>query len=165
MKSKGTNYLLLIEQIASALLKRNWRLCVAESCTGGGLAYTLTELAGSSLWFERGFVTYSNRAKHELLAVTEKCLTEFGAVSEQTACQMASGALQNSDAHIAFSITGIAGPGGGSKLKPVGLVCFAWQLLNSDAEATTKIFKGDRKSVREAAIEFSLLKLIDLLAN
>ena len=111
--------ILIVEQIAALLLKKSKRLAVAESCTGGWVAKALTDLAGSSVWFERGFVTYSNQAKHEMLGVAESTLETYGAVSQETVFEMAIGALINSQADFSLSISGIAGPGGGSAEKPV----------------------------------------------
>lgn len=126
-------------------------LATAESCTGGWAAQTVTSVAGSSAWFDRGFVTYSNAAKRELLGVRDETLARHGAVSEETAREMARGALQRSDATVAVSITGVAGPGGGSPDKPVGTVCIAWA-VGDDVKSETRRFSGDRESVRRQSV-------------
>lgn len=150
----------LTTQLANLLLKRRWKLVTAESCTGGGLAFYLTKIPGSSDWFERGFVTYSNASKEELLGVKPETLNNFGAVSKLTACEMAEGALQKSPAQLSIAITGIAGPAGGSKEKPVGTVWFAWSSINAETESYMEIFSGNRDDVREKSIELALQKLI-----
>ena len=160
---------LLVEQLAELLIKHQKQLSVAESCTGGWVAKELTDLSGSSAWFERGFVTYSNQAKHEMLGVAESTLTTYGAVSEETVTAMAIGALNNSHADCSLSVSGIAGPTGGSAEKPVGLVWFSWA-VTEDAQqktlATVKhVFKGNRDSVRQQAVEYVLKELITLLKN
>ena len=126
--AKYTNLIIsdVAAQLGQALKARGFMLAMAESCTGGLVAESITSIAGSSAWFDRGFVTYSNAAKIDMLGVSGKTLEAFGAVSEQTAAEMAAGALRNSTSQIAGSITGIAGPGGGSEEKPVGTVCFGW---------------------------------------
>ena len=126
-------------------------LATAESCTGGWAAQAVTSVAGSSAWFDRGFVTYSNAAKRELLGVRDETLTRHGAVSEETAREMARGALQRSDATVAVSITGVAGPEGGSPDKPVGTVCFAWA-VGDEVKSETRRFSGDRESVRRQSV-------------
>jgi nicotinamide-nucleotide amidase len=126
-------------------------LATAESCTGGWVAQAVTSVAGSSAWFDRGFVTYTNAAKRELLGVLAETLERHGAVSEQTAREMALGALQRSAATIAVSITGIAGPGGGSADKPVGMVCFAWATARG-LTSETRRFSGDREGVRRQSV-------------
>jgi nicotinamide-nucleotide amidase len=126
-------------------------LALAESCTGGMVAAAITSIAGSSAWFDRGFVTYSNAAKMEMLDVAESTLNRYGAVSEHTATEMAIGALQHSAANISGSITGIAGPDGGSLEKPVGTVCFAWAGVNIQPITETCLFHGDRNAIRQQA--------------
>ena len=153
----------LAERLGVLLLQAQQRLVTAESCTGGGLAELVTRIAGSSQWFERGFVTYSNAAKQELLGVTTAMLEESGAVSEQTALAMARGALRHSHADISVAITGIAGPDGGSDDKPVGTVCFAWANRDGDAKVTQTWFQGDRMQVREQSCLLALQGLIDIL--
>ena len=122
------------QELARVLIKNNWHLSTAESCTGGMVAASITELAGSSEWFERGYVTYSNQAKSEDIDVSQNLIEQYGAVSDQVARAMALGAKQNSGSDIALSITGIAGPTGGSPEKPVGTVCFAWVLANDQMD-------------------------------
>lgn len=140
-------------------------ITAAESCTGGGVAFELTKIPGSSLWFERGFVTYSNLAKIQMLGVNEQSIDQFGAVSEEIAKQMAEGALKASSATVSLSITGIAGPEGGSLEKPVGTCWFAWSGTAFETLAKQKIFIGDRNSVRSQAILFSLKKLLQLIES
>lgn len=139
-----------------------WLLATAESCTGGLIAASCTELAGSSAWFERGFVSYSNASKTDLLGVDASLITEHGAVSEAVARAMAQGALAHSRAQVALAVTGVAGPGGGSATKPVGTVCFAWAYpggLHSEVQH----FSGDRAQVRAATVQHSLTRLLALL--
>ncbi len=156
---------MIVQELARTLLKNKWHLTTAESCTGGLVAASITELAGSSEWFERGFVTYSNQAKSEDLHVSPHLIEEHGAVSDAVARAMALGAKQNSGSEIALSITGIAGPTGGSIEKPVGTVCFAWVLANNAIYSETKLFEGNRKTIREQACEFSLKRLLELVIN
>jgi nicotinamide-nucleotide amidase len=151
------------EQLAELFLKTSSKLVTAESCTGGGLAEILTRIPGSSAWFERGFVSYSNESKNELLSVSFKTLEQFGAVSEETAIAMAEGALENSHADYSVSITGIAGPDGGTQEKPVGTVCFAWCKRNQGGNTTRIQFDGDRLKVREQACMLALQGLLDQL--
>ena len=155
----------LVERLAASMLLNRLRLAAAESCTGGGLAYLLTSVAGSSDWFERGFVTYSNESKHELLAVPAATLDRFGSVSEQTAAAMAEGALARSPADVSVAITGIAGPGGGTPGKPVGTVCFAWGRRGGSTRTTMVRFDGDRQQVREQSILMALQGLLDLVES
>ena len=154
----------LTKTLADILLSRNWTLSLAESCTGGLVCATLTELAGSSEWFERGYITYSNEAKNECLGVPAQLIESHGAVSEQTAKAMAEGARINSGSDVAISITGIAGPSGGSADKPVGTVCFGWATENQSLTKTMR-FDGDRQAVRRQATEFVLTELIALLRS
>ncbi|MDP3440089.1 MAG: nicotinamide-nucleotide amidase [Azonexus sp.] len=150
----------LAQELGNALLARGELLTAAESCTGGWLAQTATAIAGSSNWFERGFVTYSNAAKVEMLGVSEATLARHGAVSEATARAMAQGALAHSRAQWSVAITGIAGPGGGSAGKPVGTVCFAWASKDGGCEAEIRCFDGDRATVREQAVRHALQGLL-----
>ncbi|HSH42651.1 MAG TPA: CinA family protein [Arenicellales bacterium] len=143
----------LVEDLARELLDRQWRCVTAESCTGGGIARALTELAGSSDWFERGFVTYSNEAKQDMLGVRDETLARHGAVSEETAREMAEGALARSRGQAAIAVTGIAGPSGSSPTKPVGTVVFAWALEGGATATRVRHFEGDRQAVREASVE------------
>jgi nicotinamide-nucleotide amidase len=149
------------QNLATALLAKGWQLAVAESCTGGLIAAACTDLAGSSAWFERGFVTYSNTAKTELLGVPEALLAQHGAVSEPVAAAMAQGALQRSRAHIAASVTGIAGPTGATAGKPVGMVCFGFATTASVSTVTMQ-FAGDRAAVRQQAVDYALAQLLRL---
>lgn len=150
----------LARQLGDALLARGELLTAAESCTGGWLAQSVTAIAGSSNWFERGFVTYSNAAKVEMLGVPETTLARHGAVSEATVRAMAQGALAHSRAHWSVAITGIAGPGGGSAEKPVGTVCFAWAAKDGGCEAEIRCFGGDRAVVREQSVRHALRGLL-----
>jgi nicotinamide-nucleotide amidase len=152
-----------VQTLATALLAKGWQLAVAESCTGGMIAAACTDVAGSSAWFERGFVTYSNAAKTEMLGVPEALLAQHGAVSEPVAAAMAQGALQRSHAHIAASVTGIAGPSGATAGKLVGMVCFGF-VTESGVSTVTMHFKGDRAAVRQRAVDYALAQLLSLSA-
>jgi nicotinamide-nucleotide amidase len=138
-------------------------LVTAESCTGGWVAQAVTAVPGSSHWFDRGFVTYTNTSKQEMLGVRQETLEAFGAVSEQTVSEMAKGALQYSPGDISVAISGIAGPSGGSSDKPVGTVCMAWALKGDQPEATTYDFQGDREAVRRQAVIAAMKGLIERL--
>ncbi|HSH06485.1 MAG TPA: nicotinamide-nucleotide amidohydrolase family protein [Burkholderiales bacterium] len=138
-------------------------LVTAESCTGGWVAQAITAVAGSSGWFERGYVTYSNAAKQESLGVQTETLQRCGAVSEETARAMAQGALAASHATVAVAVTGVAGPSGGSPEKPVGMVCFAWALRDRQPRSETRRFTGDRGAVRRQSVIRSLQGLIEVL--
>ncbi len=153
----------LAEDLGIALQARNQSLTLAESCTGGMAAQVVTSISGSSLTFERGFVTYSNPSKQELLGVAASTLEAFGAVSEEVAREMALGALKNSHAQVAGSITGIAGPNGGSVDKPVGTVCFAWTGTTIPLQSITCHFEGDRHSIRQQSVAALLANLIAAL--
>jgi nicotinamide-nucleotide amidase len=146
----------LAEHLGRELLGRGEWLATAESCTGGWAAQAVTAVAGSSAWFDRGFVTYSNAAKAEMLGVSEAALERDGAVAETTARAMAQGALKHSRADWALAITGIAGPGGGTAQKPVGMVCFAWAYRDGACEALTCHFAGSRAEIREQAVRIAL---------
>ncbi|MCX7896859.1 MAG: nicotinamide-nucleotide amidohydrolase family protein [Rhodocyclaceae bacterium] len=153
--------------LGEACRARGLLVATAESCTGGWLAQVITHTAGSSGWFERGFVTYANAAKVEMLGVAEQTLAAHGAVSLETAREMASGALAHSHAHLAVAITGIAGPTGGSLDKPVGAVCFAWAARAPDGairllRSERQHFSGDREAIRRQAVIHALQGLIDL---
>jgi nicotinamide-nucleotide amidase len=152
----------LARTLGERLLAQKQLLVTAESCTGGWAAQVATSVAGSSAWFERGFVTYSNEAKQELLGVSEAILRKHGAVSEETAREMAAGALARSRGTVALSVTGVAGPGGGSPDKPVGTVCFAWAGFGS-VKSQTLYFKGDRESVRRQSVIHALEGVLKLL--
>ncbi len=149
--------------VGARLKARGLLLATAESCTGGWVAQEVTAIAGSSEWFERGFVTYSNAAKMEMLGVTAATLAAHGAVSEQTAGEMAAGALAHSKAQLALSITGVAGPGGGSAEKPVGMVCFGWAGAGGEVLTVTRNFSGDRDSVRRQAVICALQGVLERL--
>ncbi|ENM5785822.1 nicotinamide-nucleotide amidase [Vibrio metoecus] len=155
--------LLMSQQLGLLLAKQQQILTTSESCTGGGVAYWVTEVAGSSAWFDRSFVTYSNEAKQEMIGVREATLQQFGAVSEQTVEEMALGALLHSRATLAAAISGIAGPGGGSAEKPVGTVCFGFASVQGWLQIETCHFTGDREQVRQQAIEHVLQSLIQHL--
>lgn len=153
----------LAAQVGRVLRMRGWRVATAESCTGGLVAGAITSIAGSSDWFERGFVTYSNEAKHEMLGVPCALIEAHGAVSDAVARAMAEGTLANSTAQCAVSVTGVAGPGGGTPAKPVGMVCFGWAAVDGRPLVATRRFSGDREAVRAAAVEVALTGLIDFL--
>ena len=152
-------------ELGRLLLKHNHVLATAESCTGGGVATAVTDIAGSSAWFDRAFVTYSNEAKMEMLDVLPDSLEQYGAVSETIVEQMVQGALKNSNATIAVSISGIAGPGGASAEKPVGTVCFAWANKTGWQQVMTQHFSGDRSEVRSQAVEYAIKILCDYLGE
>ena len=155
----------LAKELGAALKAHGYTLTLAESCTGGLVAQAITSVAGSSAWFDRGFVTYSNLAKIEMLGVSAQTLEKFGAVSEQTASEMASGALKNSHVQMAGSITGIAGPDGGTLEKPVGTVCFAWADANQPMLTDTQHFQGNREEIRQQAAIAMMAGLIYRLSN
>jgi nicotinamide-nucleotide amidase len=148
--------------VADLLLNRQWMLVTAESCTGGMIAAACTDLAGSSAWFERGFVTYSNAAKTELLGVDAALIAKHGAVSEPVARAMVLGALARSHAQVAIAVTGVAGPSGGSADKPVGTVWLGWATPNQ-VVTEHRHFEGDRAAVRVATLRHALNRLVDLL--
>jgi nicotinamide-nucleotide amidase len=153
----------LAKRVGQRLKAAGQVLVTAESCTGGWVAQAVTSIAGSSDWFERGFVTYSNASKQELLGVEQSTLKKQGAVSEQTAIEMAQGALARSKGTLALAVTGVAGPGGGSREKPVGMVCFAWA-RGENIKSETRRFPGDRDSVRRQSVIHALegvLKTLD----
>ena len=153
----------LAQEVGRALKKHGLMLATAESCTGGWVAQMMTSVAGSSEWFDRGFVAYTNLAKREMLGVNTTILSHHGAVSEQTARAMAEGALTNSHAQVTLAITGIAGPSGGTAEKPVGTVCFAWAGKKRDTQNRKHIFAGDRESVRRQAVVTALQGLLEYL--
>lgn len=153
----------LAARVGEALRARGFLLASAESCTGGWAAQAITAIAGSSAWFDRGFVTYSNTAKQDMLGVKAQTLATFGAVSEATVREMAMGALARSQAQVAFAISGIAGPSGGSAEKPVGTVCFAWAIAGKAVESCTRHFAGDRRAIRAASVREALQGLLDRL--
>lgn len=149
--------------LGRALAARGALCATAESCTGGLVAGAITDVPGSSVWFDRGYVTYTNEAKEQMLGVPAAVLAEHGAVSEPTARAMAAGALARSAAGFAVAITGVAGPAGGSPAKPVGLVCFAWAARGGATVAATHRFPGDREAVRRAAVVTALAGLYSLV--
>lgn len=148
--------------LADLMLKKNWMLASAESCTGGLISAACTDLAGSSNWFERGFVTYSNEAKTELLGVDAALIDTHGAVSEEVARAMAAGAIARSRAQVAVAVTGVAGPSGGSRAKPVGTVWFGF-MLDGRLSSEVQHFGGDRAAVRLATVQHALQRLVQLL--
>ena len=152
---------LLAQRVGEKLQEKGWRLCLAESCTGGGVAEAITRIKGSSQWFEYGFVTYSNQAKQDLLHVEPSLLENYGAVSAQTVEAMVQGALTNSNAQVALAISGIAGPDGGTADKPVGTVWFAW-VTPEGTEPYSQCchFKGNRQSIRQQAVMYGLQRLL-----
>jgi nicotinamide-nucleotide amidase len=155
----------LARELGGALLARNWMLATAESCTGGWVGQLLTAIPGSSAWYERGFITYANVAKQEMLGVPADILETHGAVSEQTASAMAAGALAHSHAQAALAISGVAGPGGGTPQKPVGLVCYGWALADGTQMSSTCRLDGDREEIRSRAVAAAMRGLIELLGN
>ncbi|MDC8832657.1 nicotinamide-nucleotide amidohydrolase family protein [Alteromonas gilva] len=144
--------------VGDALRAKQWTLTTAESCTGGGIAYALTSVAGSSDWFKQGWVTYANEAKQHLVNVSKDSLTAYGAVSAQVVTEMAIGAAHNAGAQCAVAVSGVAGPGGGSEAKPVGTVWFGFT-INGNSDALVKQFAGDRAAVRNQSIEFAVSTL------
>lgn len=155
--------LTLAKELGELLKARQLKLALAESCTGGMAAQYITTIAGSSAWFDCGFVTYSNQSKQHMLGVPTGTLEKYGAVSEQTAIAMVDGALNNSQADIVGSITGIAGPDGGSAEKPVGTVCFAWAGKGFNNRTSTEVFIGDRQKIRHQAVQHLMANLIKML--
>ena len=157
----------LATRVGRALQAKGLLLVTAESCTGGGVAQAVTEIAGSSEWFDSGFITYSNASKSELLDVSPAVIAQFGTVSEEVAAAMAEGALANSNGHVSLSTTGIAGPGGAVPGKPVGTVCFAWSIeRNTHIERTQTerlVFSGDRQAVRQQTVVHALKGLLRCL--
>ena len=150
----------LLTTVAELLTARNWRMATAESCTGGWIAKSCTDVAGSSAWFDRAYVTYSYRAKEQMLGVSHDDLLKYGAVSDEIALQMASGAKRHSNAAVVVSATGIAGPAGGMPGKPVGLVHFAWCIDDQHAVCDSVIFEGDRQAVRQQTVLHALKGII-----
>lgn len=157
----------LLERLAEGLVRQNKKAATTESCTGGGVACAMTDMAGSSRWFERGFVSYSNEAKTEQLSVPAETIARFGAVSEEVAAAMATGALRHSRADYGVAVTGIAGPDGGSADKPVGTVCFGWSRRDGEREREPKtrrvLFAGNRQQVREQSVATALQGLLELV--
>jgi nicotinamide-nucleotide amidase len=154
---------ILAAQVGGLLKAHGMKLATAESCTGGGVAQAITEVAGSSAWFERGFVTYSNESKSEMLGVAQATLDQYGAVSEATVREMAEGALRHSRAQVALAISGIAGPDGGTPQKPVGTVWFAWASRFGPTRAQVHHLPGGRSEVRAQSVHIALQGVLDLL--
>ena len=152
-----------VSELSTRLLDKGWMLATAESCTGGMIAAACTDLSGSSNWFERGFVTYSNEAKTEMLGVDPALIEAHGAVSEVVARAMAFGAVRHSRAQVSVAVTGVAGPTGGSKEKPVGTVWFGF-MVDGVLSSETKRFDGDRAAVRAATVQYAFERLLQLLA-
>ena len=152
----------LSRRLGDACLAAKATLATAESCTGGGVGEAVTRTAGSSAWFDRGFVTYSNDAKVDLLGVKQESIGSHGAVSEAVAREMAVGALHQSSADLAVAVTGVAGPGGGTAAKPVGLVWFAWASLDGEVRTKFEVFGGDRAAIRGQAVREALKGLVEL---
>ena len=154
----------LAERLGERMVAAGMQLALAESCTGGWVAKIVTDIVGSSSWFERGFVTYTNASKHELLGVSVDTLATEGAVSAMTVAAMARGALERSHAQLSCAISGIAGPGGATATKPVGLVWFAWAVRDGAVRTEQQIFTGDREAVRRQAVAHALKGLLDVCA-
>jgi len=162
----SSDSLIALATLVGARLKaKGLKLASAESCTGGWVAQAVTSVSGSSEWFDRGFVTYSNDAKRQMLDVRAETLAAHGAVSENAAREMAVGALEHSSAGVAAAVTGVAGPTGGSPEKPVGMVCFAWALSGHPAESETRRFDGDRDAVRRQSVIRALQGLLERIGN
>lgn len=164
MKRTPDDIAVRVRTLATLLIRQQRRLATAESCTGGLIAGALTALAGSSAWFERGWVTYSNRAKQEELGVDPALISAHGAVSEAVAAAMATGARKVAGTDYALSVTGIAGPDGGTPEKPIGTVCFGWS-TPTQKQTDTQHFIGDRQQIREQAVAHALSGLIALLVD
>lgn len=162
MVPPDSDVLTLAQTLGATLVARGWMLATAESCTGGGIAAAVTEIGGSSAWFDRGFVTYSNAAKMDLLGVPAATLEAHGAVSRATAMAMAAGALARSAAQVAVAVTGVAGPTGGSAEKPVGTIWFGYAVTGEAPGACLRRFEGDRSAVRAQTVARALADLIGL---
>lgn len=155
----------LARRLGEALSRAGLKLVTAESCTGGGVGHAITAIPGSSGWYDRGYITYSNTAKMELLGVPASILERHGAVSLETAAAMAEGAVAASGADLAVSVTGIAGPDGGSPEKPVGTVCFGWHLRGQPTRTARHLFSGDRDAVRQASVLAALQGLLEIVTE
>jgi len=153
----------LAQFVGQVLQSQQMRLVTAESCTGGFIAQALTDVPGSSLWFDRGFVSYSNAAKIQMLAVKPETLEHYGAVSAQTAIEMVTGALLHSDADVAIAVTGVAGPSGGTEEKPVGMVFIAWASKANGCQLLQLSLSGDRQAIRRQTVALALKGLLDLI--
>jgi nicotinamide-nucleotide amidase len=154
----------LCQRLASLLRSKGWMLATAESCTGGLISAACTDLAGSSQWFDRGFVTYSNAAKADLLSIPAELITQHGAVSEAVALAMAKGAYKHSEATVSVAVTGIAGPDGGTPEKPVGTVWLAWCICGV-VDAERQQFRGDRQAIREATVLHAVTGLLERIPS
>jgi nicotinamide-nucleotide amidase len=152
----------LATELGQLLLRKNLSITTAESCTGGGISYAITAISGSSAYLDRSFITYSNKAKQQMLGVKSATLLQFGAVSEETVVEMARGAAAAAGSNVAIAVSGIAGPTGGSPQKPVGTVCFGFA-VDGHVVSTTLVFTGDREQVRQQSIDFALQQTILLL--
>jgi len=150
--------------VGAALKRRGLMLATAESCTGGWVSEAVTMVPGSSDWFERGFVTYTYISKREMLGVKEAALEKHGAVSEEVVREMAQGAIARSHAQVAVAVSGVAGPSGGTRDKPVGTVCFAWNTKKGKLKSATKRFAGDREAVRRQSVAHALKGVLELLS-
>lgn len=155
----------LVEKLATQLLSAKLKIATVESCTGGLISALFTDIAGSSTWFDRGFVTYTNASKVQMVGVNPDTLRAYGEVSEAVAREMALGACAYSDASCALSVSGIAGPGGGSESKPVGMVCFAWAGFSEGAVSNTQYFDGDRHAVRAQSTRYAIERAIALFSE
>ena len=153
----------LAERLGKSLKDKGLMLATAESCTGGWIAQAVTAVPGSSEWFERGFVTYTYISKREMLGVKPETLETYGAVSEQTVAEMTQGALARSHAQVAVSVSGTAGPGGGTPQKPVGTVCFGWGLKDGPVQTRLLHFDGDREAVRRHAVAFAIEQVLQVI--
>ncbi len=153
----------LAEETGLALKARGWMLATAESCTGGWVGAAVTEVSGSSAWYDRGFITYTNASKQDMLGVQSQTLALYGAVSEETVREMAAGVLLHSQAQVSLAISGIAGPTGGSPGKPVGTVCFAWAIRDGAVKCERRLFPGDRREVRRQAVQHALRGVLALV--
>ena len=158
--NEAINY--LAQMLGNKLLAKRWQISCAESCTGGGVGYAITSISGSSAWFKKGFITYSNDAKHDMLGVSEHTLNQYGAVSAATVEEMAAGAAKHANAEVAIAISGIAGPNGGTPDKPVGTVWFGF-FINGQNLSQKLLIDGDRQTVRIKAVEFALSNTLKLL--
>lgn len=155
----------LATELGIALKHRQWRITTAESCTGGWIAEALTAIAGSSDWFDRGFVTYSNQAKQDMLGMRATTLMQYGAVSGETAAEMVAGALHAAGVEVAVAVTGIAGPTGGTPAKPVGTVWFGFGIANGITVTEHRLFVGNRRGIRAQAVHFALQRLLTLVTE
>jgi nicotinamide-nucleotide amidase len=154
----------VVKRLAERLSEKDWQMATAESCTGGWIAKCCTDLAGSSAWFDRGFVTYSNAAKVEMLNVDVSTLQQHGAVSAQTVQKMAEGARARSGVQAVVAVTGVAGPSGGSEEKPVGTVWFGWALEGQETSVVRMVFDGDREAVRKQTVLYALQELLQRIS-